>query len=54
MENDRRAKLAITITKVTTVGPSLVIPSDCFMEKAQTTSSIPAKIKHIQAMICLH
>lgn len=50
IENDNNAKLAITVTNVMTVGTNRVNPSDCFIEKAQTTSNSPATIKLTQAI----
>lgn len=50
IEKDKSAKLAITVTNVMTVGTNRVNPSDCFIEKAHTTSNSPAMIKLTQAM----
>lgn len=50
IENESSAKLAITVMNVITVGTNRVNPSDCFIEKAQTTSNRPAMIKLTQAM----
>lgn len=50
IEKDKSAKLATTVTNVMTVGTNRVNPSDCFIEKAHTTSNIPATIKLTQAM----
>src|SRR5690554_4322062 len=39
------------VTKVMTVGVSRLKPADCFIAKAQATSSAPATTKYIQATV---
>jgi hypothetical protein len=45
----RRTKLRTIVTTVTTEGHRRVKPSDCFIEKAQTTSNKPAAMSMIHA-----
>jgi hypothetical protein len=49
IDHESSAKLAIMVAIVMTEGHKRVKPSDCFIEKAQTTSSKPATPSESQA-----
>jgi hypothetical protein len=53
MDQERSPKLTSIVAKVTTVGQRRVKPSDCFIEKAQTTSNRPAMMRISQATTAL-